>query len=114
MAVPSEVQVEFRGGSIAVQSAGSGRDLVVLHDDIGSPGWLPFYDALAAGCRVTVPTLPGWGSSTRPEWARDARDIAILTRQLLTRLNLGPVSVVGLGFGGWLAAEIATMCDSMF
>jgi pimeloyl-ACP methyl ester carboxylesterase len=109
MTGPSEREVPFPGGTGIVQTGGSGPDLVVLHDDIGSPGWLPFHEALAARFRVTVPTLPGWGNSARPEWARDARDIAILTRQLLSALDLGPTNVIGLGFGGWLAAEIATM-----
>ena len=37
------------------------------------------------------------------------RDLAILTLQLLDRLEVVTSSLVGLGFGGFLAAEMATM-----
>ncbi|MGH2631769.1 MAG: alpha/beta fold hydrolase, partial [Tepidiformaceae bacterium] len=81
-----------------------------LHHSTGNAGWMPFYELLAAKYAVTVPDLPGYGQSARPEWARDARDLAILMNQALDRLELtSGVTLVGLGFGGFIAAEMATM-----
>ena len=40
---------------------------------------------------------------------RDVRDEAIAYGQLLDRLAAEPVTLLGLGFGGWVAAELATM-----
>jgi len=42
------------------------------------------------------------------------RDLAIAQQQLIHRMGLAPVTVVGLGYGGWLAAEIATMSAKAF
>ena len=55
--------------------------------------------------------MPGYGQSARPEWAREPRDLAILLlNQALDKLGLtGGLTLVGLGFGGFVAAEMATM-----
>ena len=58
---------------------------------------------------MTVPDLPGHGQSERPDWAREPRDVAVLMQQLLDRLDLDGVTLVGLGFGGFVAAEMATL-----
>jgi pimeloyl-ACP methyl ester carboxylesterase len=82
---------------------------VVLHHSFGSPGWTAFPDHLAADHRVLLPELPGFGDSGMPEWARHPRDLAVLLGLWFDRLGLGPVTVTGCGFGGWIAAELATM-----
>jgi pimeloyl-ACP methyl ester carboxylesterase len=107
---PTESFVEVAGGKVQMLRAGSGRPLVVLHHDVGNPGWLPFYDTLADGFAVHVPSHPGFGRSDRPEWMRTVRDTAILYQWMLRQLSMGPVTLVGLGFGGWIAAEMAMMC----
>jgi pimeloyl-ACP methyl ester carboxylesterase len=99
---------EIAGGKLHLSRAGSGRPLLVLHHDIGTPDRLPFYDALASGHDVLVPHHPGWGKSERPAWMRHPRDIAAMHATLLAELGLTDVTLVGLGFGGWVAAEMAT------
>jgi pimeloyl-ACP methyl ester carboxylesterase len=83
--------------------------VVVLHHSTGSRGWEPLAEALAGSFSVVVPDLPGYGQSERPEWARSPRDIAILVGRLIDHLELPPAHIVGLGFGGWVAAELATL-----
>ena len=57
-----------------------------------------------------VPVHPGWGlHSERAEWMRSVRDLAVLYRLLLAERDLNSVHLLGLGFGGWIAAEMATM-----
>ncbi len=107
---PTESFIEVAGGKIQMLRAGSGRPLLVLHHDVGNPGWLPFYDTLAGGFAVYVPSHPGFGKSDRPEWMRNVRDMAISYEWLLENLAVSPVAMVGLGFGGWIAAEMAMMC----
>jgi pimeloyl-ACP methyl ester carboxylesterase len=82
---------------------------LVLHHDIGSPAQLPFYDALAQHFKVMVPHHPGYGRSERPAWLRSVRDIAVIYQGLLAERGVSGYSLVGLGFGGWIAAEMATM-----
>ncbi len=82
---------------------------MVLHHSTGNLGWLPFHEALTTQFAVWVPDLPGYGQSERPVWARDPRDLAILMNRVLDRLALDGVTLVGLGFGGFIAAEMATI-----
>jgi len=105
----TEQTLEVAGRKLRVLEGGAGAPLVVLHHSTGNPGWVPIFERLAERFRTIVPDLPGYGQSERPEWAREARDIAILVNRLLQRLKLGPITLVGLGFGGFIAAELATM-----
>lgn len=95
------------------QRGGRGT-LLVLHHDIGTPDRLPFYDALAAQGDVLVPHFPGWGKSQRAEWLRSPRDIGAMMSWLLADLDIGEVSLVGLGYGGWVAAEMASQAPQRF
>jgi pimeloyl-ACP methyl ester carboxylesterase len=110
----SETFVEIAGGKIQLLKGGAGRPLLILHHDVGTPGWLPFYDELARDFTVHVPSHPGFGKSDRLEWMRNVRDLAIVYQALLADLKLDSITVVGLGFGGWIAAEIAMMCRHAF
>lgn len=101
------LEVTVAGGRVPVLVKGAGAPVVVLHDDIGSPGWLPFHEALSARHRVLVPTHPGYGQADRPDWLRSVHHLATVYRWLFSELALDAPRLVGLGFGGWVAAEIA-------
>lgn len=105
----TETTVEVAGLKIQTLVGGEGPDLVWLHHSSGSLGWLPCHETLSQHFRVVVPDLPGYGRSERPEWARHPRDIALLIHRAAEKLDLRPFHVVGHGFGGWIAAEMATM-----
>lgn len=108
----SENSVDLATGRIAFLQAGSGSPMVFLHHSWGSPGPLPVHDELANEFHVMVPDMPGWSGSVRPAWARDVRDIAILMGRFLAALDLTGVCLVGTGFGGYVAAELAVMNPS--
>src|SRR6266446_3164166 len=105
----NETAVEMASVKLHLARAGGGRPVLVLHHDIGSPDRLDFYDALARRCDVLVPHHPGYGRSERPQWLRSVRDIAVIYQWLLSDLGIDRPSLIGLGFGGWIAAEMATM-----
>jgi pimeloyl-ACP methyl ester carboxylesterase len=86
----------------------------VLHHDIGTPEQLPFYAALADRFTVLLPSHPGYDGSERPAWMRSVRDVAVTYQALLAARGLDEPSLVGLGFGGWIAAEMATMAPRGF
>jgi len=110
----NESAMTIAGGKLHLMRAGSGRPVLVLHHDIGSPDRLPFYDALARSFDVLVPHHPGWGKSERPQWLRSVRDIASIHSWLLSDLGLTDVALVGLGFGGWIAAEMASQSPTAY
>ena len=101
-----------------VSRGGDGPPVLVLHHDIGAPERPAFYDALARDFTVFAPPHPGYDGAPRPAWMRSVRDVAIVYQALLaghasTRAP-GTVTLVGLGFGGWIAAEMATMAPRTF
>ena len=79
----SESSLEVAGGQVELLTGGSGEPLIILHHDIGNPGWLPFYEALAQQFTVYVPSHPGYGKSDRLDWMRNVRDLAIVHQWLL-------------------------------
>jgi pimeloyl-ACP methyl ester carboxylesterase len=105
-------------GPPLVSRGGDGPPLLVLHHDIGSPERPAFHAALARHFTVFAPSHPGYDGSPRPDWMRSVRDVAIVYQALLAQHELtrapGAVTLVGLGFGGWIAAEMATMAPSAF
>ena len=103
------------GVKLNLSRAGSGRKLLFLHHDIGTPDRLPVYDELARHFDVLVPHHPGWGLSTdRPAWLRSPRDIAAIYAWMLADLGATEVSLVGVGFGGWIAAEMASQAPTAY
>lgn len=100
--------VTAAGVDLHVRRGGKGAPLLVLHRDIGTLDSLPFYDALAQNHEVFIPDHPGYGKSPRPDWLANVRDIAVVYRALVGKLDLRQATLVGLGFGGWIAAEMAT------
>lgn len=103
-------------GQLKVQylKNGKGNPLLILHRDTGSPGWIPFTEELTAKHTVYLPSHPGFDMTEIPQWARTVRDLATLHLWLLEELKVTNVDVVGLGFGGWIAAEMATMNHKVF
>jgi pimeloyl-ACP methyl ester carboxylesterase len=106
--------IAVAGVALRVKRAGSGSPVLVLHHDIGAPERLPFHDVLAGRFTVLAPSHPGYDGSERPEWLRGPRDIAVVYQRWLAERGLASVSLIGLGFGGWIAAEMATMAPQAF
>jgi pimeloyl-ACP methyl ester carboxylesterase len=110
----TETSAELAGVKLRLARAGAGRPVFVLHHDIGSPERLDFYDTLSDRFDVMVPHHPGYGRSDRPQWLRSVRDIAVIYQCLLADLGIERASLIGLGFGGWIAVEMATMAPRDF
>src|SRR5215472_12688375 len=110
----SESVVGLAEAKMHLARAGTGRPILVLHHDLGSPERLDFYDELATRFDVLVPHHPGYGKSERPQWLRSVRDVAVMYQSMLADLTLDRVSLIGLGFGGWIAAEMAMMAPRDF
>ncbi|OAI40720.1 hypothetical protein AYO38_05265 [bacterium SCGC AG-212-C10] len=99
--------VELAFGPISVATGGAGRPLLLLHHDYDVSGWGDLHETLATKFRVVAPDMPGWGESPRMDWARHPRDLAGAILALVRKLDLHDYVLAGLGFGGWVAAEMA-------
>jgi pimeloyl-ACP methyl ester carboxylesterase len=105
----TESTIEIAGATMRMTRGGKGPPALVLHRDIGTPEGSSFHDELAKSADVIVAHHPGWGGAPRPEWMRSVRDVAVMHRGLLSELGVEKAALIGLGFGGWIAAEMATM-----
>jgi pimeloyl-ACP methyl ester carboxylesterase len=90
---------------------GDGPPLLILHGADGWDGLLPFHDSLARRFTVRAPFLPGFGQSELPGWLDSVDDLAYFCLDLLEQLALTDANVLGIGFGGWVAAELAVRCQ---
>ena len=110
----TEGRVEVAGTEMRVLKGGSGEPLLVLHDEMGQPGWLRFHEELAQKYTVYAPSLPGFGVTPRLDWIMNVRDTATWTLWALEDMGLSNLNVVGFSLGGWLAAEMATQQPATF
>jgi pimeloyl-ACP methyl ester carboxylesterase len=104
-------------GGIATElcRGGRGAPLLILHGELGLPGWIPAFERLAAHRELIVPSLPGYGSSDRPDWIMSVRDLAAWVSWVIRDIGLDdPVDVVGFSMGGWIAAELAVFAPQLF
>lgn len=114
VATCTEEIVEAAGIQLHLVKGGSGDPLLILHDEMGHPGWLRFHAALASQHALYLSLHPGFGSTERLEWIMNMRDLAGWYLEALDDLGLDRVHLLGRGLGGWLAAEMATMCPQQF
>jgi pimeloyl-ACP methyl ester carboxylesterase len=110
----SERTVEVCGAPVRLAVAGAGRPIVVIPGDQGHPPATPFLDQLTTLGTVYYPWLPGFdgGDPENWEWLTNVHDLATVLRQTIDALALDRPVLAGLGFGGYLAAEIATVASS--
>jgi pimeloyl-ACP methyl ester carboxylesterase len=99
------------GVTLQVYRGGQGVTLLVLHDCEVMTGWQPFHTALADRFTVIAPSHPGFGGSERPETIDSVDDLAYLYLDFIAALGPQRVDILGLGLGGWIAAEMAVRCS---
>jgi pimeloyl-ACP methyl ester carboxylesterase len=99
--------IEVNGIGTELIRRGSGRPLLFLHPEIGLAPSAPVIGLLAERFAVIAPSLPGFGHSALPP-GFTFDDLAYFCLDLTEALDLRDVVLVGVAFGGWIAAEIAT------
>jgi pimeloyl-ACP methyl ester carboxylesterase len=106
-AIADPSMIVVKGINVEVIERGHGRPLLFLHPEIGIERTAPVLDALARQARVIAPSHPGFGRSDVPKWMNSVDDLSYFYLDLLEALDLDDVTLVGVSFGGWIAAAIA-------
>ncbi len=105
-----ELRCQVAGTELYLLTGGTGYPMLVLHGVEGHEGWLPFHDALAAHATVYAPAHPGFAQTTCPPWLETIQHQAVFYHWYIDQAQLGPVDLVGVGIGGWIAAQMAVIC----
>ena len=99
--------VSVGGIRIEMIERGEGRPLLFLHPEIGIEENSAALARLSARARVLAPIHPGFGASELPPSFDHIDDLAYFYLDLIEQLALDNIVMVGVAFGGWVAAEIA-------
>lgn len=105
---PSPDRAAVAGTELEMIVKGEGQPLLFLHAGHGVDGDDPLIGRLAARYKVIAPSHPGFGASPRPDGVDTVDDLTYVYLDLLENLGLTEVVVVGVSFGAWIAAELAT------
>jgi pimeloyl-ACP methyl ester carboxylesterase len=95
------------GIDLEVLRGGDGQPIVLLHGMRSLTAASRFPAQMAALGTVVAPSCPGFGASPRPKDFDTIYDLVQLQRAVLDAIPGERITLVGLSFGGWLAAEIA-------
>jgi len=107
---PAGERLSVEDIELEVIRRGQGRPVLLLHGLHTVDPQAPFLDLLGRRAAIIAPSHPGFGHSERPADFDTVYDLVHLYLDVLEALPYEKVSLVGLSFGGWLAAEIAVAC----
>jgi len=107
MLIGEPTWVEMAGVRLEGIATGEGRPILFLHSEAGFASAKPAIRALARHGKVFAPAHPGFGRSDLPASFDHIDDLAYFYLDLLDERDLREVVLIGCGFGGWIAAEIA-------
>lgn len=108
MAKFTKHDTKINGIATTFLSAGKGTPLVYLHGEDTFPGF-DFAEKWAGRFRVVVPYHPGFGESADDPGIENMDDYVLHYLDLFDKLKLDRFSLVGHGFGGWMAAKFASL-----
>jgi pimeloyl-ACP methyl ester carboxylesterase len=105
-------RLSVAGLDLDVVRRGAGKPLLLLHGFQTVPPDAPFLDRLGRHAAIVAPSHPGFGDSPRPADFETVYDLVHLYLEMLETSPHERMSLMGLSFGGWLAAEIAVKAGS--
>lgn len=114
LANTTEQKITVAKSELTLIKGGAGKPLLMLHDELGFPGWVKWNDELAAECEFVIPLQPGFDKTPRIDWIRSFRDLASFYSMAVRDMGLGPVDVIAFSAGGYIAAEMVASDPSIF
>lgn len=99
--------IDLHGTEVQTFIGGSGRTVLYLHSALWLGDDTAFVHELAKHAHVVAPLHPGIGTGKDVNKTGSVDDLAYLYLDLIDKLDLRDVTLVGASFGGWVAAEMA-------
>jgi pimeloyl-ACP methyl ester carboxylesterase len=110
----NEETVNVAGTELVLIKGGSGKPLLIFHDELGYPGWMQWNDSLTKERTLLIPLQPGFGRTPRLDWIRSYRDLGGFYAMVVREMKLDPIDVLGFSAGGFIAAEMAASNPTIF
>jgi pimeloyl-ACP methyl ester carboxylesterase len=110
----NEETINAVGTELILIKGGSGKPLLIFHDELGYTGWMQWNEALVRERTLLIPLQPGFGRTPRLEWIRSYRDLGGFYAMVLREMKLEPIDVIGFSAGGFIAAEMAASDPKIF
>ena len=104
-------RITINGIDLEVLRCGAGLPVLLLHGMDTVHPRAPFLDLLGRDAEIIAPSAPGFGNTRRPPDFDTIYDLVRLNLALVDELPYDKIALVGLSFGGWLAAEVAVACS---
>jgi len=111
---PTEETLRASGIELSIVKGGSGKPLLILHDELGYTGWMTWNERLAEQRTLLIPLQPGFGKTPRLDWISNYRDLAGFYSRMLRQQRLDPIDVIAFSAGGFVAAEMAAADPRIF
>jgi pimeloyl-ACP methyl ester carboxylesterase len=99
------------GIELEVLRRGEGTPLLLLHGMDTVHPKARFLDLLGRHAEIIAPSSPGFGNTKRPADFDTIYDLVHLYLAVIDELPYEKIALMGLSFGGWLAAEVAVACS---
>ena len=100
-------EMKVNGADVVLFTGGAGEPLLFLHG-AGTVSGFNFSASWAQKFKVYLPYHPGFGESADSAAITSIDDYVLHYLELLDRLEIDKVRLVGLSLGGWIAARLAT------
>ncbi len=92
---------------LEVLRQGAGMPVLLLHGMETVHKEARFLDLLGEHAEIIAPSSPGFGNTKRPPDFDTIYDLIHLCLAVIDELPYDAIALMGLSFGGWLAAEVA-------
>ena len=107
MSKGADGRMTVNGIELEVLRRGQGTPVLLLHGMDTVHPQARFLDLLGRHAEIIAPSAPGFGNTTRPPDFDTIYDLVHLYRAVIDELPYDEIVLMGLSFGGWLAAEVA-------
>ena len=107
----ADERINVGGFDLDLLRRGSGTPALLLHGMDTVPPGARFLDLLGRDAEIIAPSAPGFGNTPRPDAFDTIYDLVHLWLALIDDLPYDRIDLIGLSFGGWLAAEVAAACS---
>lgn len=103
------MKIKAKGLDITYNDKGKGIPIILLHGWGQNKEMMNILGDTLEGYRRISIDLPGFGESSEPKEVLSVKDYAEIVHEIINKLDIKPINIVGHSFGGRIGAKYASM-----